>query len=405
MTDARALRLVVFGPAMEASHRQPQPADGTQPLTPETITVIGRAYDRTDEVVGVIIAKDREIPGYDSIPDEALRSFIVDAVRDAVQLLRDPGALSEEHVARAHEHARSRAEHGVPVASFLYAAQLGARQFLTLFDDEARRAELPGEAMLEVHDRLWTLANILIGQIGEAYRQVEVEQAHVTERRRIEFVRTVLSGRVDPGYVQARASRFGLDPAAQHRVLLLAPGDQVDPALEHQLRRACGGSPACIVTLDGELVAITPGLPDWPEDAPPLAVGRLVGLADTAVSATEARSVHELALRLGMSGRVDAEQLGARALLPAATGIATALHTRHLAPLEAEGRTGDDIAETLRTYLAQDQNVDRAAEALFVHRNTVHHRLRRFREITGLDLRRTDQLVLAWWLLQRPDPR
>ncbi|MFE7721735.1 helix-turn-helix domain-containing protein [Nocardia rhizosphaerihabitans] len=38
---------------------------------------------------------------------------------------------------------------------------------------------------------------------------------------------------------------------------------------------------------------------------------------------------------------------------------------------------------------------------MYLHRNTVRNRLTRFAELTGLDLDRTDDLVVAWWLLHR----
>ncbi|MET7774091.1 helix-turn-helix domain-containing protein [Nocardia sp. NPDC005366] len=38
-----------------------------------------------------------------------------------------------------------------------------------------------------------------------------------------------------------------------------------------------------------------------------------------------------------------------------------------------------------------------------VHRNTVRKRSTRFAEMTGLDLDRTDDLIVVWWLLNR-DP-
>lgn len=36
---------------------------------------------------------------------------------------------------------------------------------------------------------------------------------------------------------------------------------------------------------------------------------------------------------------------------------------------------------------------------LQVHANTVRYRINRFREATGLDVRRTEDLMTAWWLL------
>lgn len=51
---------------------------------------------------------------------------------------------------------------------------------------------------------------------------------------------------------------------------------------------------------------------------------------------------------------------------------------------------GAHLMETLRAYLDANRNLRRAATALFVHENTLKHRLQRIREITGLDLKNAE---------------
>ncbi|MEQ3553716.1 helix-turn-helix domain-containing protein [Pseudonocardia nematodicida] len=48
--------------------------------------------------------------------------------------------------------------------------------------------------------------------------------------------------------------------------------------------------------------------------------------------------------------------------------------------------TGSRLRETLRVFLDEAGSVPRAARALHLHRTSLHYRLRRIREITGLDL-------------------
>lgn len=54
---------------------------------------------------------------------------------------------------------------------------------------------------------------------------------------------------------------------------------------------------------------------------------------------------------------------------------------------------------TVLAFLERDQRVEELAAELHLHRNTVRYRITRFREVTGLDIRRTRDLVTAWWLL------
>lgn len=61
---------------------------------------------------------------------------------------------------------------------------------------------------------------------------------------------------------------------------------------------------------------------------------------------------------------------------------------------------GGDLLRTLRAFFECGENVSRAAEELFLHRNSVPYRLERVRKLTGLDYREHDQrLALELGLL------
>jgi DNA-binding PucR family transcriptional regulator len=58
-----------------------------------------------------------------------------------------------------------------------------------------------------------------------------------------------------------------------------------------------------------------------------------------------------------------------------------------LMPLEREdGERGNNLTPTLRAYYACGARVDKTADALFLHRNSVRYRLDRIRSLTGLDI-------------------
>ena len=101
-----------------------------------------------------------------------------------------------------------------------------------------------------------------------------------------------------------------------------------------------------------------------------------------------------------MTGLVELTALGPLALATAAGGLAARLEREHFSQLDELGRAGEEIEHTTLTLLDLDQNVDATAARLHLHRNTVRYRVTRFRKLTGLDVRRTSDLVTAWWLLK-----
>ena len=64
-------------------------------------------------------------------------------------------------------------------------------------------------------------------------------------------------------------------------------------------------------------------------------------------------------------------------------------------------RSQAEIAASLRVLFECDMHVERAAEQLFVHPNTLRYRIGRFEEMTGANLRHTTSALEVWWALQR----
>ncbi|MGV3487395.1 MAG: CdaR family transcriptional regulator [Tuberibacillus sp.] len=55
-----------------------------------------------------------------------------------------------------------------------------------------------------------------------------------------------------------------------------------------------------------------------------------------------------------------------------------------------------ELTETLLAYLTANLSVSKAAKALHIHVNTLHYRLKRMEELTGLNLRTTEGIVSAY---------
>jgi DNA-binding PucR family transcriptional regulator len=101
-----------------------------------------------------------------------------------------------------------------------------------------------------------------------------------------------------------------------------------------------------------------------------------------------------------MTGVHDVPSLGLRAAVAADADVGDALCARYLEPL-AGGSSAGELRATLRAYLACGMHVERTAERLFVHQNTVRYRLARFEELTGASLREPEVAFEVWWALER----
>jgi DNA-binding PucR family transcriptional regulator len=72
---------------------------------------------------------------------------------------------------------------------------------------------------------------------------------------------------------------------------------------------------------------------------------------------------------------------------------------RYVTPIRALGAFGEELLQSLRVFARHDQNIDAAAQELFVHPNTLRHRLSRFEETTGANLHNVEQLAEIWWAM------
>lgn len=71
--------------------------------------------------------------------------------------------------------------------------------------------------------------------------------------------------------------------------------------------------------------------------------------------------------------------------------VLSEIHEEYLAPLQAYDKAcGTDYVEFVRNYLKYDGQVHQISQKMFIHRNTVHYKIRKVEEILDCDLQRTD---------------
>jgi GAF domain-containing protein len=250
------------------------------------------------------------------------------------------------------------------------------------------------------------LARTVANQAAVAIRKIQVLE-HLTERNLIkDFFEDLAAGRL--GDAESRATRLGYDlarpqvvveavnaDAATERAIatltrgsltdrrdqslraLIPVGRQGAAGVLADLRRvhADFGSAAAIgvssVCADAEAVA------DGFEEARHAVLGAAVIGRDRRVLGYDELGPYKYLLRVAVDP-------GSRdATMDAVTKLA-----------EYDRERGASLLFTLEEFLRRRGNISATSEALFVHPNTLRQRLRRIADLTGIDLRRDDWLMV-----------
>ncbi|MFJ1901649.1 PucR family transcriptional regulator [Streptomyces sp. NPDC088115] len=345
----------------------------------------------------------RHLPQYAVLPDTEIRSSarrFMDILVSELASLRVPDAALREML---RGYAVARAAQGVPLDVLTIGYQLGSREMLALLDEVAAEVGLPPDLLLAVHDSTWEFSNEASAIFARVQHDLALERAHFDAERRSAFASGVLGGTFTAERITRDAHLFGLAPQAHH-VALAARATSTDEA--DAVRRAV----ASVLRLPADrllLAQIGSVLGFIAPRAPESIAGHLVAagpplpLVELGAGFDEAVLALSTARRFDMSGVVRLSDLGPRPLVLSDAHTAKGLCARHLAALDAAGRSSSEIEQTTREYLESDQDVREVAARLAVHPNTVRYRVNRFQELTGLNLRRTEDLVTSWWLLNR----
>jgi PucR family transcriptional regulator, purine catabolism regulatory protein len=274
----------------------------------------------------------------------------------------------------------------------------------------------------------------------EMIKQREVAEAE--DRVRGELVDDLLNGTFgDEANVQRRARHLRYDLSVPHRLLVV----DVDHfgrfirerhyeegrviALKHQLFQVVIGAvrrqhPRHLVSAHSDsVIVLVPQSADGKDpEAEALAarireavaeselgitvsvsIGRLCVKPDDFKPAfTEAQRALDLMVRFGKREQViNYDRLGVYRLLAQVEDRAglDAFAGRMLAPLiDYDRARGAPLLKTLEVYLQRHGNLRQSARDLHIHLNTLHYRLRRIGEVTGVDLKDADarlDLLLA----------
>ncbi len=246
----------------------------------------------------------------------------------------------------------------------------------------------------------------------ELAKQQAVQQAEA--RVRGDVLRTILSGTLaDPASLHQQAAELGYDLQQPHVALVIASADRrteiarIHEWLRRLLLRQQLAAP--MLARDDLIVCFCPS--DETQTQPYTLLQRLAeqtpisaGLSTIAATAAQwprAYDEAEQALWLGQQlfgpGAFTAwGDLGVYRLLLELRGSAELRGFYHQtlgALAEHDRNNGGELIRTLEGYFNALGNLHQAADALHIHRNTLIYRLRRITEISGLSLKRAEDVL------------
>jgi hypothetical protein len=344
-------------------------------------------------VDGIVVRIREEVPDFRRLPASTLARAVRGNVGRALAALHDLRPPTHDELERAAQVGRERAEQGLSVDAVLHAYRISISAVWTRFGELARERGTNVTSVLAFSETLWLWGDAVMEVVGQAHREVELQLAREEQQRRDAFVLAVLFGTIDVAELSRESGGYGLDPEREYvafRARALEGGatprriaaDGLTTALDHDL---VGLSAQATTPLPGVVVGIGPP-------------ARLAALPAAFAMASRAL---QTALAFGQEGVFSLADLSIRPAILADEALGAAFTGRHLEPLQALGRLGAELEDTLRVWFQQEMRIEETAKALHVHPNTLRHRLRRFEETTGANLRRPDDLIELWWALER----
>jgi hypothetical protein len=340
------------------------------------------------------------LPAYRRVGDKELEwGFRLDL--DAVLTAARAGyeGVTDEQLAALTPVGEARARQGIPIADVLLAWRIGVQVVIDRATEIGPQLDISEAEMLRFVRALIGASDRAMAIIASAHRTADLELATREQERRAAVVREALLGTIAPVVVRAHAESCGVDVTREY----VAIRADDNPAERTQRERALGFQGAFRprtglgAMIDDDLAGFVLGAPSGEIPfavgvGPPRPVERLPESFDLA-----SRSLATMRA-FGLTGVNDLDALGILPAIVTDRAVGDALLRRYLEPLAGSQA---EIAASLRVLFESDMHVERAAEKLFVHPNTLRYRIGRFEEITGANLRSPRSALEVWWALQR----
>jgi PucR-like helix-turn-helix protein len=343
------------------------------------------------------------LSSYAKVPRDELMPIVLANTVNLLGVIIDPATDRTRAEADYRAAGETRAGQGIAGDEMLHAWRIGMEVTREEAHVTADRVGIGKDVLLEFLEAMLRWGDVGMIATAKAHREAEFEIARHEQHHRTNLLRGILFGTLSPAAIRVQAAGYGLDLGASYHAVRARPSDEVPVrTLERQLGVADGAGPrrGLAALLDGDLMGFV--LDPLPGSiAATVGVGPPAALHELANSFRLATRALEAGRATQASGPVAMERLGLWPAVIADRDVGDGLLQRIIEPVLAQGRTGEAVLDTVVRYLDNDLRLEVTAEEMFLHVNTVRYRLRRFEELSGMGLRRVEDLVQVWWAIRR----
>ena len=341
-----------------------------------------------------------QLPTYVSVEPDKLVHSIRRNVSLAARTI-DAGEVPRGELWQAEKATLERLRVGLPVEDMMAGFRISIARIQARTVELARLHAVPDDDVVRITGLLWSLSDTFLTQATRAYQVNAVELAVSQQRRRDEWLTSLLKGALTASRLSVGMAEFRLPKDVGYRAVCIVGGGTGAGQLAHDALGPAADD-AMVTPADGDLVGIVRALPRPMVAGVRVCVGPEVPLDKVSESFDLA-----LIVRDAISGRADdgvftVESLGWRVAVPRIPELDPLLRERYLGPVLGLGAIGEQILHDLTEYLGNDRNIPRTAAALNVHVNTLRYRLSRFERATGRSLQDTDTIIELAWALHLP---
>jgi DNA-binding PucR family transcriptional regulator len=256
--------------------------------------------------------------------------------------------------------------------------------------DAVDELDLPPALFREFTDWILHLSTALMSVSADPKSPSDGGPLDLIARRRFQFWDDIAHGRLTESDATGLGDAIALDVRRPY-----LPFQYVGPASDLT-------SSATVLAKDGDVAhGVTAAAEMMIAGSTSFAgVGPAVPLWAMRDAIADARRALAVAMAFRMPGSHSLESLGVRVAVFEQPDVGERLIRKYLDPLAALGSFATAVEQSLDAYFDCDRRVDTAARMLKVHHNTLRHRLRRFEQLTGADVQRSETALEVWWAIE-----